>query len=89
MTRTYDITDHWIVPTGPPHFEDDNHALLCGMVLGYLNQHGIDAQPTVDPLGNYTSDITIVLPTTIDGYTLAGKPITLTVNPYRGKRDST
>lgn len=54
-----------------------NHALRCGMVLGLLAKHGIDAEPVM--LGGDYSD-TIALPeqTLANGVTLH---ITLVVPP--------
>ena len=41
------------------HFQDDDHALRTGMLLGFLMRAGIPAYPEMDDDGNYTSRIQI------------------------------
>jgi hypothetical protein len=44
------------------NFDDDNHALLCGHVLGTLLKEGESAQPLTDKDGSYTNQIRLVRP---------------------------
>lgn len=41
------------------NFENDQHALVTGMVVGLLNRHGLAAEPIVDDDGDYTDVIEI------------------------------
>lgn len=51
----------------------DRHALYVGWVAGRAAKHGLDIQLTVDPDGNYTHSLLLVLP--------GGRAITLVVPP--------
>jgi hypothetical protein len=41
------------------YFEDDDHALKQGMLLGYLMKAGVRARPEMDDQHNYTDVLVI------------------------------
>ena len=47
------------IPEVTEHFQDDDHALRTGMLLGLLMKSGIPAYPEMDDDGNYTPRIQI------------------------------
>jgi hypothetical protein len=44
------------------NFQDDDHALRAGMLIGGLMKAGIQAIPEIDGEGNYTPNITVLFP---------------------------
>lgn len=49
------------------HFEDNNHAIHTGMLMGLLSKKGIAGKPTVDERGDYTPVIQIDVPLDKEG----------------------
>ena len=49
-----------------PNFEDDDHALHAGMLIGHLLKTGVTVKPTLDGEGNYTPVLAIEMPMDTD-----------------------
>lgn len=43
----------------PPYFENDQHALQTGMLIGALIGKGIEVRPEMDDEGHYTGPLAI------------------------------
>jgi hypothetical protein len=68
------------VSTG--HFDNDDHAILTGMLLGHMLERGLEVEPVMDG-SDYTCAIRIMLPSLIGMPISLSRQVTVTVQAPR------